>query len=63
MAKAKMCGCKVTKTRRGTPALRCTEAVRWQFLSKKQAAALRKKHGNKTFCTSPVKARKRGKRR
>ena len=49
-AKSKMCGCHVTKTRRGTPAAKCSSATLWRFLSKKQAATLRRKHGKREFC-------------
>lgn len=68
MKTRKVCGCRVTKTRRGTPALKCSEPAKsghwcpplWRFLSKKQAASLRK---NKApFCTT-LKSKKRGRRK
>jgi len=62
MKKNKMCGCKLVHTRRGTPAVRCSEATLWRFLSKAQFAALKKKHGKKAFCAEFGKAKKRGKK-
>lgn len=62
-AKGEMCGCHLTHTRRGTPAVRCSEATLWRFLSKAQFSVLKRKHGKKAFCATFPKAKKRGKRR
>ena len=65
--KKQWCGCGIVRLKSGTQALRCSEATAWRFLSKDQAATLKKQHGASKFCTSlkiaTLKPRKGGKKR